>query len=86
MKPQRGYLKFNVDTTINQSRRRMGFCCIVRNEEICFVVTKNFVQEGIYHMKIVEVVGLREALSQIKSLGFELIHVEMDALQVVKDF
>lgn len=87
MKPhQPSYLKVNVDAAIDQSRHKMGFGFIVRNkDDLFFVAAKNFVQKGVYNPKVAEAVGIKEALKWVKSLGFDYIHVEVDALEIVKD-
>ena len=39
---------------------------------------------GLFHVKELKTLGLREALSWIKQLGFELVIFETDSLQIVQ--
>lgn len=79
-------MKINVDAAININRQRMWFGCVVWDESGHFVAAKNFMRLGVYKPKVAEAMGVHEALSWVKNLGYNLIHVKVDALQIVKDF
>lgn len=85
-KPQPRYMKINVDAAVNLSRQKMGFGCLVCDKLGHFIVAKNIMQLGVYKPKVAKVLAACEALSWTKNLRCNLMHVEVDVLQIVKDF
>nr|GME05468.1 uncharacterized protein LOC109186242 [Ipomoea batatas] len=83
-KPQHGFLKMNVDAAINSEHARMGFGCVIRDANGCFVAAKETKWNGIFTPREAEAVAVREALSWIKTLNFDKVHVETDSLTVVQ--
>lgn len=79
-KPPVGWVKLNVDATFNRETKSMGLGCVLRDAEGNFVSARSLQWKGLFLVKEAEALGIRDALSWVKGMGFEAIVVEMDAL------
>lgn len=84
-KPQSGWIKANVDASLKTSMNRMGFGCVLRDENGSFIAAKCTPWKGNFQVKEAEAIGVREALSWIKQLGYSYVEVEMDAANVLQE-
>ena len=57
---------------------------MVRDSQGLFLHAASRVVNGLFHIRELETMGLREALSWIKQLGFKRVIFETDSLQVVQ--
>ncbi|XP_031127549.1 uncharacterized protein LOC116029641 [Ipomoea triloba] len=83
-KPQLGLLKLNVDAAIDKPHSKMGFGCVLRNDQGHFVAARGSQWSGAYNSREAEAVAIRESLSWVKSHDFDNIIIETDSLQVVQ--
>lgn len=84
MKPPVHFLKCNVDAAIFSSKGYAGFGCIIRDHLGYVIAATHGRLPGIQNPSLAEALGIREALSWIKSLNLSNILVESDALLIVK--
>ncbi|CAI9755784.1 unnamed protein product [Fraxinus pennsylvanica] len=80
--PPVGYFKLNVDAAIFENQGKAGLGLVIRDELGSFVAARIVPVQGIVDPLIAEALGVREALSWIKSSSFEVRTVELDALMV----
>lgn len=66
-RPQQGWLKLNVDATIDEENGRMGFGWVLRDEEGVFKAAVSKVWRGAFLSREAEAVAIRETLSWIKA-------------------
>lgn len=84
-KPPENILKLNVDAALDNNSRTTGFGFIIRDHNGLFVAAAGMNCNGLYHPKMAEAIGIREALNWIKSLGVTKVQVESDALTVIQN-
>lgn len=82
-KPPEGFLKLNVDASIDSTNGKMGFGCVIRDEHGKFVAARGIQWNGVFSPREAEATAIREALSWIKSLSLDKVYIETDSLQVV---
>lgn len=71
----------NVDAAIDNSKKKMGFGCILRNSDGEFLLAKGIPWFGNFSLKEAEAIGIREALNWLKmKRNDDNIQIEMDAL------
>ena len=84
-KPKEDWLKCNVDAAIFEAEKMIGMGRVIRDHNGVFVATKMLSKEhSSACVRLVEALSLREALSWIKDLKMQKIHVEVDALLIVQ--
>ncbi|CAH9140449.1 unnamed protein product [Cuscuta epithymum] len=81
-KPEQGRLKVNIDAAVGANARR-GLAWVVRDANGEFVAAGARPWLGGISAKEAEILGVREALSWIKEIGWDLIDFESDAYEVV---
>ena len=85
VKPKEDWLKCNVDAAIFEAEKRMGTGYVIRDHNGVFLVAKMLSKEhSSACIRLVEALSLGEALSWIKDLKMQKIHVEVDALLIVQ--
>lgn len=77
-----GVLKLNIDVAMDFVNRRMGVGWVIRDSEGVVKGVVRSKMEGLFTVREAEAMGVRKALSWIKSKGWSGIIVETDA-QVV---
>ncbi|KAM6568954.1 hypothetical protein CsatB_016939 [Cannabis sativa] len=83
-KPSVDMVKVNVDGAIFQTQQKFGFGCIARNHHGHLLEARSVSRWGCVLPEIAEVIGIKEALSWIKTRGWDRVVVETDALVVVQ--
>ncbi|XP_060963958.1 uncharacterized protein LOC115723947 [Cannabis sativa] len=79
LKPSIG-IKLNVDAAIFERSSKHGFGCVVRDTEGTLTAAFAGVKTGSVSPELVEVMGIREALSWLKNHSFSQVIVETDSL------
>ncbi|KAK6126239.1 hypothetical protein DH2020_040011 [Rehmannia glutinosa] len=82
-KPSNTWMKCNVDAAICCKKNATGIGMIIRDDVGVFVVARTFWVQGIYEVREAEALGVREALSWIRSLRLSKVVIETDAKYVV---
>ncbi|CAI9777303.1 unnamed protein product [Fraxinus pennsylvanica] len=77
-----GFLKLNIDAAIFEDQGKAGLGLVIRNDLGSFVAARVVTVQGIVDPLLAETLGVREALSWIKSKFLEVQTIEMDALLV----
>ena len=83
-RPLLGFVKCNIDATVFREEARSSWGIVVRDSQGLFLHAASRVVHGLFHVRELETMGLREALSWIKQLGFKRVIFETDSLQVVQ--
>ncbi|ONK67926.1 uncharacterized protein A4U43_C05F5270 [Asparagus officinalis] len=80
--PAAGKFKLNVDAAVFTNQRKCGLGFIIRDDQGSFVAARATQVHGIIDPALAEALGVREALSWLKS-NFPQVHeIEMDAITV----
>lgn len=66
-----GWLKVNVDASLDMNQRKMGIGYVIRDYEGKFVASKEIPLQDVYLAKEAEAIGVREVLKWIKTLGYD---------------
>ena len=82
-KPHPSFLKCNVDAAFLSSYQRTGVGMILRDEAGQFVACATTVLHRLHEVREGEAIGLKEALSWVKGLGYQKVMFELDAKSVV---
>ncbi|KAK6126674.1 hypothetical protein DH2020_039582 [Rehmannia glutinosa] len=77
------FFKCNVDAALSRHKNSTGIAMVVRDDNGEFVVARTVVFQGLYEVREAEAIGIREALSWTKNLGFQQLIIETDAKYVV---
>ncbi|CAI9771522.1 unnamed protein product [Fraxinus pennsylvanica] len=80
--PTTGSFKLNINAAIFENKRKSGLGLVIRDDLGSFVASRVVPVQGIVDPIITETLGVREALSWIKSKFFGVQTIEMDALLV----
>ena len=83
-KPKFGWVKCNVDAAVFASQGKIGFGCVFRNSEGCFLAARCASMAGNFGAQEAEALDICEALSWLKGLQFPCVIIEMDYLQVFR--
>ena len=83
-RPLPGFVKCNIDATVFREEGKSSWGIVVRDSQGLFLHAASRVVNGVFHVRELETMGLREALSWIKQLGFKQVIFETDSLQVVQ--
>ncbi|XP_019158357.1 PREDICTED: uncharacterized protein LOC109155085 [Ipomoea nil] len=86
IKPQQGFMKLNVDAAINKEESCMGFGCVLRDDQGCFVAARGAKWRGTYMAKEAEAMAIRESLTWLKYVTLNKVVIEFDSLQVVQNY
>lgn len=78
-RPQQGSFKINVEAAQFLDLHQSGAGMIVRDEKGCFIVVRVIRYAGDIRADEAKVIGIHEALTWIKELGFHSIELETDA-------
>ncbi|XP_019197208.1 PREDICTED: uncharacterized protein LOC109191092 [Ipomoea nil] len=79
-----GEIRVNIDVTMDQRGRRMGFGWTVFDWDGAVLEMVLFAKEGLYRVHEVEAMGAREALSWIKGKGWPRVILETDAQVITR--
>ncbi|XP_043812372.1 uncharacterized protein LOC122723637 [Manihot esculenta] len=74
-----GWIKVNIDASLNSQRSSLGFGCVVRDANGRFMVAKAGCFYSQMEVKCAETIAFREALSWIKECGCDRVLFESDA-------
>ena len=83
-RPLPGFVKCNIDAAVFLEEGKSSWGIVVRDSQGLFLHAASRVVNDLFHVRELETLGLREALSWIKQLGFERVIFETDSLQVVQ--
>ena len=83
-KPQSGMLKLNIDVVVHPCLNKAGIGWVLRNSQGSLVHAKSQSLPDFLSPKEAEAVGVKEALSWLKFVGFDNCIVELDSLQVIQ--
>ncbi|KAM6574308.1 hypothetical protein CsatA_022635 [Cannabis sativa] len=83
--PDFPFVKVNVDGTLFSAQGLYGLGLIARSAAGLVLGAKSLSREGSLQPHIVEVIGIKEALSWSKANGWSHIVVESDCLRVIND-
>ena len=83
-KPPVGSIKLNTDAAIFLSRNRFSFALVARNHEGNLLEAKACCCGGLVSPEVVEAIGIKEALSWIKTKSWVNVVLESDALVVIQ--
>ena len=83
-RPLPGFVKCNIDAAIFREEGKSSWGIVVCDSQGLFLHAATRVVHGVFHVRELETMGLREALSWIKQLGFKRVIFETDSLQVVQ--
>ncbi|KAK6161535.1 hypothetical protein DH2020_004916 [Rehmannia glutinosa] len=82
-KPPHMWMKCNVDAVICCQKNATGIGLVLRDDAGIFIVARTLWFQGIYEVREAEALGVREALSWIRSLSLNKVVIETDAKYVV---
>uniref|UniRef100_A0A803Q5E7 procollagen-proline 4-dioxygenase n=1 Tax=Cannabis sativa TaxID=3483 RepID=A0A803Q5E7_CANSA len=83
-KPANNYIKINIDAALFHHENFYGFGIVVRDDLGKLIEAKTCYKAGNYSAEVVEALGIKEALSWIKSNNWQKVEVETDSLLVVQ--
>ncbi|XP_031122570.1 uncharacterized protein LOC116025477 [Ipomoea triloba] len=78
-KPAAGLLKLNVDASVQRDTNHAGLGWIIRDDHGMFVAAQSVMFAGIFSPREAEALAVREALSWLKTHGWDGVVVETDA-------
>ena len=82
--PLTGFVKCNIDAAVFREEGKSSWGIVVHDSQGLFLHAASRVMNGLFQVRELETLGLREALSWIKQLGFDRVIFETDSLQVVQ--
>ena len=83
--PPPGKVKINIDAALFPPQKKIGVGCIVRDAEGIMLSGFSKPITGNYTTKEAKALGVREALSWLKTKHWSFFILEMDSLQVFHD-
>ena len=83
-RPLPGFVKCNIDAAVFREEDKSSWGIVVRDLQGLFLHAVSRVVNDLFQVRELETLGLWEALSWIKQLGFERVIFETDTLQVVQ--
>ncbi|KAM6558899.1 hypothetical protein CsatA_028138 [Cannabis sativa] len=78
-------IKVNVDGAIFTNERRFGIGLVARSSTGLAIQAKRLSKVGALKPHVVEAIGIKEALSWIKTNGWTNVVIESDCLRVIRD-
>lgn len=82
--PQHGWIKVNTDAAVFMEWNSTGVGSVIRDECGQFIRARNHKLQALYSPREVEALGLKEALSWVKDLGYKRCVFETDAKELVE--
>ena len=82
-RPPPGFVKCNIDATVFHEEGKSSWGIVVRDSQGLFMHGASRLVDGLFLVRELEAMGLREALSWIKNLGLYQVIFESDSLHVV---
>ncbi|XP_074377796.1 uncharacterized protein LOC141719325 [Apium graveolens] len=82
--PHQGWIKVNTDAAIFSEWNSTGVGSVIRNEHGQFIRARNQKLHGLYSPRETEALGLKEALSWVKNLGYKRCVFETDAKELAE--
>ncbi|KAM6542808.1 hypothetical protein CsatB_007255 [Cannabis sativa] len=79
-KPDINTIKINVDAALFTSDNQYGYGMVARNDTGSLIVAQAHCFNGAFAPEVVEVMGIKEALSWIKRRGWQHVELESDSL------
>ncbi|KAM6587325.1 hypothetical protein CsatA_009930 [Cannabis sativa] len=83
-KPVTNTIKVNVDAAIFASDNQYGYGMVARNDSGSLIEAKAHCFHGAFGPEVVEIMGIKEALSWIKRQGWQHVELESDSLVSIK--
>uniref|UniRef100_A0A803PSJ2 RNase H type-1 domain-containing protein n=1 Tax=Cannabis sativa TaxID=3483 RepID=A0A803PSJ2_CANSA len=83
-KPANNYIKINIDAALFHHEDSYGFGIVARDDLGKLIEARTCYKAGNYSAEVVEELGIKEALSWIKSNNWQKVEVETDSLLVVQ--
>ena len=83
-RPPTGFVKCNIDAAVFREEGKSSWGIVVHDSQGLFLQATSQVVNDLFQVRELETLGLREALSWIKHLGFDRVLFETDSLQVVQ--
>lgn len=77
-------VKANWDVALDSQSQRMGVCMIVRDATASVLATMCTSISFIIDLTIAEALALRKTVSSWHDLGFQRLHLDGDALEIVQ--
>ncbi|XP_062076333.1 uncharacterized protein LOC133781375 [Humulus lupulus] len=84
IKPGTNQIKINVDATLFQQESSYGFGLVARDSSGRLIEAKTCYQGGVFPDEVVEAMGIKEALSWIKSKNWHNVEIETDSMLSVQ--
>ena len=75
-RPLPGFVKCNIDAAVFREEGKSSWGIVVRDSQGLFLHAASRVVNGLFQVRELETLGLREVLSWIKQLGFERVIFE----------
>ncbi|KAL8113302.1 hypothetical protein AgCh_020567 [Apium graveolens] len=83
-RPQHGWVKVNTDAALFLEWDSTGVGNVIRDEHGQFIRARNHKLQALYSPREAEALGLKEALSWVKELGYKRCVFETDAKELVE--
>ncbi|KAM6553938.1 hypothetical protein CsatB_014700 [Cannabis sativa] len=83
-KPAENYIKINIDDALFHHENSYGFGIVARDDFGKLIEAKTCYKAGTYSAEVVEALGIKEALSWIKSKNWQKVEIETDSLLAVQ--
>ncbi|XP_062085599.1 uncharacterized protein LOC133791697 [Humulus lupulus] len=84
IKPGTNQIKINVDAALFQRECSYGFGLVARDSSGRLIEAKTCYQGGVFPAEVVEAMGIKEALSWIKSKNWHNVEIETDSMLSVQ--
>ena len=83
-RPQQGWIKVNTDAAVFMEWGSTGIGSVIRDAHGAFLRARNHKLQALYSPREVEAIGLKEALSWVKELGYKRCVFETDAKELAE--
>ncbi|XP_060961840.1 uncharacterized protein LOC133032039 [Cannabis sativa] len=83
-KPEPNKIKINVDAALFPQDNSYGFGIVARDSSGGLIEAKTWYSGGVYDAEVVEAMGVKEALSWIKSNNWSDVEIETDSMLTVQ--
>ena len=70
-RPPTGFVKCNIDAVVFHDKGKLSWGIVVCDSQGLFLHVASRLVDGIFQVRELEALGLREALSWIKNMGFD---------------
>lgn len=82
--PQQGAVKVNIDAAIFTESSYYSYAMVARDHTGTLVAAQSSCKQGVLNPDLAETIGIREALSWVKSKDWQLVDVETDCIGAVQ--